>query len=118
MGLRKWGIPKGMIDPGDTLEQTALKEAWEEAGIKGRLMEAIGTYDHCKWGSTYVVTVYLMEILEQDEDWPEAGFRERRWTSFEEAALMLADHPVHPLLARARQLITGTLGWPIDIPGR
>ena len=32
-----WGIPKGLVDPGDTLEETALNEAWEEAGLKGRL---------------------------------------------------------------------------------
>ncbi len=31
-----WGIPKGSIDPGYTREETALNEAWEEAGIRGR----------------------------------------------------------------------------------
>ena len=32
-GSRKWKIPKGFVDPGETPEQAALKEAWEEAGI-------------------------------------------------------------------------------------
>jgi len=33
---RKWGIPKGIVDPGQTHGATALNGAWEEAGLKGR----------------------------------------------------------------------------------
>ena len=62
---KRWGIPKGMVDPGDTHEQTALNEAWEEAGLKGRLLgDAIGTYEYEKWYTTFVVAVYVMEVLE------------------------------------------------------
>jgi len=28
-----WGIPKGLIDPGEELEQTARRETWEETGV-------------------------------------------------------------------------------------
>ena len=98
-----WGIPKGIVDPGDTHEQTALNEAWEEAGLKGRLLgDAIGTYEYEKWNRTFVVAVYVMEVLEQLDDWQEARIRERRWTSFAEAASLLVDHPVRPLLDRAK----------------
>jgi 8-oxo-dGTP pyrophosphatase MutT (NUDIX family) len=31
-------IPKGLIDPGYSVTETALNEAYEEAGIKGRLL--------------------------------------------------------------------------------
>ena len=31
----RWGFPKGVIDPGETAEETGLKEAYEEAGIRG-----------------------------------------------------------------------------------
>ena len=62
----KWGIPKGLVDPGDTHEETALNEAWEEAGINGRLLgAAIGTYRYRKWGTRLTVAVYVMEVLEQ-----------------------------------------------------
>jgi 8-oxo-dGTP pyrophosphatase MutT (NUDIX family) len=101
-----WGIPKGVVDRGDTREETALNEAWEEAGLKGRLIgDAIGTYKYKKWDKTLRVAVYVMEVLDQADTWEEAGFRERRWTSFEKAAARLTRHPVRPLLERARTLL-------------
>jgi phosphohistidine phosphatase len=105
MGSRNWGVPKGLVDPGDTREETALKEAWEEAGISGRLVgKPLGTYQYDKWDATFEVTLYLMEVLEQHARWQEAGFRERRWTSFDEAASLLSEHPVYAFLDRARVL--------------
>lgn len=105
-GSKGWGIPKGVVDRGDTHEETALNEAWEEAGLKGRLIgDAIGTYDYEKWGKTLTVAVYVMEVLDQADTWEEAGFRERRWTSFAKAASRLTRHPVRPLLDRARSLL-------------
>ena len=63
-GSTSWGIPKGSVDPGDTLEKTALKEAWEEAGISGRLVGvSLGSYEYAKWDTTFEVAVYLMEVL-------------------------------------------------------
>ena len=103
----RWGIPKGLVDPGDTHEETALNEAWEEAGISGRLLgAAIGTYRYRKWGSRLTVSVYVMEVLEQAERWEESAFRQRRWVPFAEAGVLLADHPVAPLLDRAHSLVT------------
>ena len=105
-GSRKWGIPKGQVDPGDTHEETALNEAWEEAGLRGRLIgDVVGTYEYEKWDETYAVAVYLMEVLEQHDEWDESDFRERRWTSFGEAASLLVNHPVRPLLDRAIGLL-------------
>ena len=100
---RGWGIPKGTVDRGDTLEETALNEAWEEAGLRGRLIgDAIGTYEYEKWDLRLVVAVYVMEVVEQHADWEEAHFRERTWRSLGEAAAMLADHPVFSLLQWVR----------------
>jgi 8-oxo-dGTP pyrophosphatase MutT (NUDIX family) len=54
-----------LVDPGDTPEETALNEAWEEAGLRGRLIgDVVGTYEYEKWNTTFAVTVYLMEVLE------------------------------------------------------
>jgi 8-oxo-dGTP pyrophosphatase MutT (NUDIX family) len=97
-----WAIPKGLVDPGSTPEETALNEAWEEAGLRGRLTgDSIGSYKYEKWGATFTVAVYLMQVLDQRNRWQEASFRERRWTSLNDAILLLSDHPVRPLLDRA-----------------
>ena len=65
---QKWGIPKGLVDPGSTREQTALNETWEEAGLRGRLIgESIGVYAYEKWGTTFTVAVYLLEVLDQQD---------------------------------------------------
>ena len=107
---RNWGIPKGMIDPGDTPEETALNEAWEEAGLTGRLQgDPVGTYEYRKWGMRLVVVVYVMEVLEEHAEWQEGDLRERKWTSFEEAALLLADHPAQSLVARVAALVAGDI---------
>ena len=100
---RGWGIPKGTVERGDTHEETAMNEAWEEAGVKGRLVGgAVGTYEYEKWDQDLVVAVYVMDVTEQHDDWEERHFRDRTWASLGEAAAMLADHPVVPLLQRVR----------------
>lgn len=102
-GSERWGIPKGFIDPGDTPEEAALNEASEEAGLGGHLVgDVLGAYDYTKGSTQLRVAVYLMEVLEEEKNWEEMRFRDRRWYPFEKAALLLARHPVRPLLDRAR----------------
>ena len=47
-----------------------------------------------------------LEVLEQAESWEESAIRQRRWVPFAEAAVLLADHPVAPLLDRAHSVAT------------
>lgn len=102
-----WGIPKGTVDGGQTHQTTALKEAWEEAGIRGRLVgDALGTYKYEKFGRPLTVMVFVMEVLEHHKDWIEAGIRERKWASLEEAGSLLLEHPAHAFLGRALRLFS------------
>jgi len=44
-----WGIPKGLPDEGETLEQAARREAREEAGVvAGAALVPLGTIDYTK----------------------------------------------------------------------
>ena len=86
----KWGIPKGIVDPGHTPRETALNEAREEAGLHGELLgRAIGSYIHRKWGTEFRVSVFLMRVTAEEEIWEEMGFRERHWVTPEEAMVAL-----------------------------
>ena len=90
-----WGIPKGFIESGDSREETALNEAWEEAGIRGQLVgEAIGTYEYAKFGTRLTVAVYVMRVVEELAEWPEMRLRHRKWVPLGEVASVLARHPV------------------------
>jgi 8-oxo-dGTP pyrophosphatase MutT (NUDIX family) len=84
---------------GDTLEETALNEAEEEAGLEGRLVGAsIGSYEYEKWGVVLSVATYLLEVQVEHATWDEMSWRERRWWPLDEVAGLLAKHPVRPLL--------------------
>lgn len=87
----RWGFPKGTIDPGETYLDTALKEAYEEAGLRGEVVdEPLGQYDYAKWGASLRVTVVLMRVTEIHDRWLEAGLRQRIWCSAEEAQRRVA----------------------------
>jgi 8-oxo-dGTP pyrophosphatase MutT (NUDIX family) len=49
-GRIEWCLPKGHVEPGETLEQTAEREVAEETGIRGRVLVTLGTVDY--WFST------------------------------------------------------------------
>jgi 8-oxo-dGTP pyrophosphatase MutT (NUDIX family) len=89
---KRWVIPKGLIEPGQTAGETALQEAWEEAGLTGVLQsEPLGSYVYEKWCGLCHVTVFLMQVSEEAELWPERDLRRRSWVSLAGALERLDD---------------------------
>lgn len=83
----KWILPKGIVEPGYTPFDSAAKEAWEEAGVKGTVAEKpSGSYTARKWGGNCTVEAYVLSVNEEAADWLEAGKRQRRWFPLKEAA--------------------------------
>jgi len=83
---QRWTIPKGIVEPGMTSSASAIKEAWEEAGIRGFLLSGpLGIYEQQKWGGICRIEVFLFQVKEQAESWPESSFRQRRWFPIVEA---------------------------------
>ena len=39
-----WGIPGGAMEPGESVEATARREAWEETGLEVRSMKLFGVF--------------------------------------------------------------------------
>jgi len=85
---KKWIIPKGIIEVNTSAVDSAAKEAFEEAGITGKTDSSIfDIYEVSKWGGICRVEVYLMQIEEIFDDWPEKIQRKRKLFDVEEAAL-------------------------------
>ena len=77
---KRWIIPKGLIEPGQSAGEAALQEAWEEAGLVGSLApEPIGTFLYEKMGRTHHVMVFAMNVTEVADEWPERALRRRSW---------------------------------------
>ncbi len=103
---KRWGFPKGIIDPGETAEQTALKETWEEAGVSGSLVgEPLGHYEYEKWDTTLRVVVFLLRAEKVEGNWPEAATRTRQWVEADAARQLLDREPLLRLLGLAIEAI-------------
>ena len=81
-----WIIPKGIIEIGMTPEESAAKEAMEEAGVVGLTGSAlVGKYDYEKWGGTCRVKVFPLLVKMLLDKWPEKEMRTRSWFSLKKA---------------------------------
>lgn len=97
LGTGRWILPKGWPMRGRSLAQAALREAWEEAGVKGKVSKRpVGRYTYLKEGGRGLpkrceVRVFLIEVDKIEDHYPEAGRRKRRWVGPAEAAQMVAE---------------------------
>ena len=106
-GRGDWIFPKGIVDPGETLQTTALKEAEEEAGLDGRLDdEPLGEYLYHKWGTTLRVTAFLMRVTAEHDDWLEADLRRRCWCDAQRAKTLVERPKLQQLLEAAISRMT------------
>lgn len=104
-GTGRWIIPKGWPISGKTSCETALQEAWEEAGVKSDSSEtdAIGSYTYEKrfdngLSATVETTVYPVAVETLSDSFPEADERNRKWVSPKEAANLVAEPELKKLL--------------------
>lgn len=95
-------VPKGIKEPGLSPRESAAREALEEAGVEGEVVEAaLGSYRCEKWGGTCTVDVYAMKVTRviAEEDWEESH-RGRQWLSPEKAASQLKQEELRPLVMK------------------
>ena len=98
-------IPKGIIEPGLSSLQSAAKEAYEEAGIKGTIdLNVIGKYSTIKWKAETTIEVFSMKVTQvvDDKYWTEKH-RGREWLSFEDAIKILHQQELKPILLKFQQ---------------
>lgn len=107
---QRWVFPKGMIEDGDSLEETARKESYEEAGLLGEILpDPVGVYEYSKSGKQLLVTLFLLKVERAEKDWEEAFKRERRWVEYKKANALLPHDRLKELLDVAHQKVHAML---------
>lgn len=97
-GTGRWILPKGWPMDGKTPAQAALQEAWEEAGVIGKVVSApLGLYSYQKVQDhahdfPCIAVVYAVKVKSLSKDFPEAGERRVKWVGRKKAA-QLVDEP-------------------------
>ena len=93
----KWTFPKGRVNPSFSAAENAAREAWEEAGVRGRIAEShLDSYLDTKRGQggspdarEFRVITYLLEVFSTVS--PEEDGRYPTWYSAHEAKRRLAE---------------------------
>ncbi len=86
----RWILPKGLAKKGETHVQTCERECFEEAGVKGVVMEnfplTVSISKQTEDGKQAVpVTYYPLLVMNQEDHWPEEETRERHWALMRDA---------------------------------
>jgi 8-oxo-dGTP pyrophosphatase MutT (NUDIX family) len=108
----RWSLAKGTPDPGETLEETALREVREETGLEVQLDSSLGSIEY--WFSDrgsevrYHKTVhfYLMVPVGGDTAQHDPEFDVVRWFPVDEALETMAYNNEADVLRRALAVIT------------
>ena len=107
---KHWIIPKGIIEKNLSPGESAAKEAFEEAGIKGQVLpESVGSYTYDKWDGVCHVEVFAMEVDEIFSEWEEKSFRNRTVVDIEEAAGMVFPEDLRTIITKFHSEILKTI---------
>ena len=85
-----WGLPKGLVEPGEQPDQAALREVREETGLEAEIQESLGEISYWYvWEGERVrkkVAFFLMEATGGDLSLHDHEMEEVRWFPLAEAA--------------------------------
>ncbi|MNX81164.1 putative mutator protein MutT4 [compost metagenome] len=112
-GGRVWALPKGRVEAGETLEQTARREIFEETGIEGEVIDRLSTISYWFYAKEEEVKVhktvhfYLLRYVSGEATDTCEEVDEARWWPLEETLPILTykseRETVEKAIARLRE---------------
>jgi 8-oxo-dGTP pyrophosphatase MutT (NUDIX family) len=108
LNRKRWILPKGWLEPELSAAENAAREAFEEAGVSGKVSpRPVGAYHYLKekkdGGVPCSVDVFALEVTKQLDDWPEKTARELAWMPVEQAALRVSEPGLREILKAFRK---------------
>ncbi len=100
----RWILPKGWPMKGKTPHRAAALEAWQEAGVRGKVRrKPVGHYTYLKLFddgevAPCIVDLFQIEVRESRDDFKEKGQRILAWVSPDEAARRVREIELKSLL--------------------
>ncbi len=87
----RWILPKGLAKPNETHKDTCHREGFEEAGVRGIVLEDFPTTvvigkQTARGVRKVPVTYYPYLVCKQEDEWPEKEHRQRHWALIEDAS--------------------------------
>jgi len=111
---RRWQLPKGWIEDGESPEHTAVREVREETGVDAEIVGPLGDIEY-QYVSTYDaeparvrkrVHMFLLRYVSGTTDDHDDEVIDARWVEIGEAERMLAFKDEQRTMAKARELLT------------
>ncbi len=103
----RWLFPKGHVEDGETAAEAALREVWEEAGVRARTIRRLRRVEQRKEGDWITVVYYLMAYAGRKTALED---RRVRWLAFDEAIEELDFGKSRRVLRSADRLISAATG--------
>ena len=105
-GKMGWTLPKGLIDEGEKLEETAVREVQEEAGVVAKIVTKLPTvkiffYDQNKERVMKFITYFVMEYVEDAPEGHDRETEETKWVNLADGLQLLAFSSEKKLLKQA-----------------
>ena len=113
-GRRVWGLPKGGVEPGESVQQAALREVCEETGMTGAVEGELGSIDYWFYardrGGRIHKTVhyFLVRATGGSTDAHDHEVREARWVDVD-TALGLMTYPNEREMVRKAAVALGAI---------
>jgi 8-oxo-dGTP pyrophosphatase MutT (NUDIX family) len=109
----RWQLPKGLVDQGESIEEAAIREVREEAGIETELIDRIDKIEYWYYSTEQgrrvrchkFVYFYLLRYKCGDVRKHDREVNKARWVEINRAINMLAFDSEKKVVERAREMI-------------